>query len=190
MRRPIVSTLVAVALPALLLVGCGGSDDPGGDVGGTDDAALDPDADLGDDTEADVVTEEDTVTDDDTSGDATDDPDDAASGEDATDDDASGTHLAGPGAMEPRVQEAIAQLLDGGVERDAIALVLAEPVVWSDGSLGCPEPGMMYTQALVEGYRIVLEVDGEEIAFHGAGNEPPFRCDGPVEPASGGNPSS
>jgi hypothetical protein len=189
MRRPIVSVLVAVALPALLLVGCGGSDDPGGGVGGTDEVVLDPDADLDDDTEADGVTEEDTVTDDATSGDPTDDPDDAAS-EDATDDDASGTHLAGPEALEPRVQEAIAQLLDGGVERDAITLVVAEPVVWSDGSLGCPEPGMMYTQALVEGYRIVLEVDGEEVAFHGAGNQPPFRCDGPVEPVSGGSPSS
>ena len=35
--------------------------------------------------------------------------------------------------------------------------VSAAAVTWSDGSAGCPEPGMMYTQALVPGYRIVLQ---------------------------------
>jgi hypothetical protein len=29
--------------------------------------------------------------------------------------------------------------------------------VWNDGSLGCPEPGMMYTQALVNGYWLIIE---------------------------------
>ena len=29
-----------------------------------------------------------------------------------------------------------------------------EAVTWADGSLGCPEPGMKYTMALVPGYRI------------------------------------
>jgi hypothetical protein len=187
MRRPTVSTLLAVALPALLLVACGGTDDPGG-VGagdGTDDAVLDPDADLGDDTEADVVTEEDAVTDADAAGDATEE-----TGDVGEDDAVDGSGVQGAGALEPRVQEAIAQLVDDGTDRDAIELVGAEPVVWSDGSIGCPEPGVLYTQALVEGYRIVLAVDGEEVAFHGAGNNPPFRCDGPVAPASSGNPTS
>src|SRR4029450_10546648 len=31
-----------------------------------------------------------------------------------------------------------------------------EEVTWNDGSLGCPEHGMMYTQALVDGYRVVI----------------------------------
>jgi len=38
------------------------------------------------------------------------------------------------------------------VPREKLAIVRAEAVVWNDGSLGCPEPGMMYTQALVNGY--------------------------------------
>jgi hypothetical protein len=42
-----------------------------------------------------------------------------------------------------------------------ITIVRAEETIWNDGSLGCPEPGMMYTMALVEGYWIVLEVDGK-----------------------------
>jgi hypothetical protein len=33
-----------------------------------------------------------------------------------------------------------------------LVIVRAEAVVWNDGSLGCPEPGMQYTQALVNGY--------------------------------------
>jgi hypothetical protein len=44
-----------------------------------------------------------------------------------------------------------------GANQNEFALVRAEAVTWSDGSLGCPEPGMMYTQALVDGYWVVLE---------------------------------
>ncbi|MEQ8857605.1 MAG: hypothetical protein RIC56_03070 [Pseudomonadales bacterium] len=37
----------------------------------------------------------------------------------------------------------------------------AEPVVWPSGAMGCPVPGMAYTQALVPGYHVVFEVDGD-----------------------------
>ncbi|MGH8944780.1 MAG: hypothetical protein ACRDVL_01355, partial [Acidimicrobiia bacterium] len=43
-----------------------------------------------------------------------------------------------------------------GVEVDRIEVSLVEEVVWRDGSIGCPEPGMAYTQALVEGLRLTL----------------------------------
>ena len=52
------------------------------------------------------------------------------------------------------------------VSREAIAVEKAEAVVWRDGSLGCPQPGMMYTQALVPGYQIVLRVGGETYDYH------------------------
>jgi hypothetical protein len=42
-----------------------------------------------------------------------------------------------------------------------VRLERAEAVTWSDGSLGCPEPDMMYTQALVDGYWVVLEAAGQ-----------------------------
>lgn len=71
---------------------------------------------------------------------------------------------------------------DSGVAEGDIEVVLAEQVTWSDGAIGCPEPDGMYTQALVEGYRIVLRVDGEEVAYHGADGQPPFRCDDPIAP--------
>src|SRR4030095_8763773 len=51
------------------------------------------------------------------------------------------------------------------VARDKVAMVRAEPVVWSDGSLGCPEPGMEYTQALVNGYWVVINAAGQTYDF-------------------------
>ena len=52
-----------------------------------------------------------------------------------------------------------------GASLAAIAVVTAEQVTWPDGALGCPEPGQMYTQALVDGYRVVLDAGGEELDY-------------------------
>ena len=69
---------------------------------------------------------------------------------------------------------------DTGVDPDDIQVVVNQEVTWRDGSLGCPKPGMFYTQALVDGYRIVLRAGGEEVAYHGSAGKPPFRCDHPA----------
>lgn len=53
-----------------------------------------------------------------------------------------------------------------GVAESAIAVQSSEAVEWSDGSLGCPQPGLVYTQAIVPGYRIVLEADGTTYTYH------------------------
>jgi hypothetical protein len=58
-----------------------------------------------------------------------------------------------------------------------VAVAGALRVVWSDGSLGCPEPDMMYTQALVDGYLLTLEVDGRRVDYHGADGQPPVLCE-------------
>ncbi len=51
-------------------------------------------------------------------------------------------------------------------------VILAEGITYNDGSLGCPEPGQVYTQALVDGFRVVLEVDGEEFDYRiGSGTD-------------------
>jgi len=44
-----------------------------------------------------------------------------------------------------------------GVSAGDFVEARSEQVVWNDGSLGCGEPGQLYTQALVEGYWVVLE---------------------------------
>jgi hypothetical protein len=52
------------------------------------------------------------------------------------------------------------------VAESSVVLTRAERVSWPDSSLGCPEPGRMYTQALVPGYRLVAKSAGAERVYH------------------------
>jgi len=52
-----------------------------------------------------------------------------------------------------------------GVERSEVVVVRATSVEWSDGSLGCPEPGMFYTQALVSGIQVIVRAAGRELDY-------------------------
>jgi hypothetical protein len=72
-----------------------------------------------------------------------------------------------------------------GVRPADIEMMLADAVTWSDGSLGCPQPGRMYTQALVPGYRVVLRVRDEVIAYHASKRGEFFRCANPRQPVGG-----
>jgi hypothetical protein len=60
-------------------------------------------------------------------------------------------------------------------------------VVWPNGALGCPRPGMQYTQVPVDGSVIELGVGGRVYRYHTGGSSPPFLCDQPLtqKPASG-----
>jgi hypothetical protein len=53
-----------------------------------------------------------------------------------------------------------------GLPQAQLQLVSMESVTWADGSLGCPRPGMLYTQALVPGYRVKLQVGREVWDYH------------------------
>ena len=48
-----------------------------------------------------------------------------------------------------------------GVDESSVVVTTAAAVQWPDGSLGCPEPGVMYTQAIVDGSQIVVQAGGE-----------------------------
>jgi hypothetical protein len=52
------------------------------------------------------------------------------------------------------------------VAESAVVLSRAEQVTWNDGSLGCPQPGQMYTQMLVSGYRIVASTSEGQMEYH------------------------
>lgn len=52
-----------------------------------------------------------------------------------------------------------------GLARASFTLIRAEAVTWNDGSLGCPQPGMFYTQALVEGYWVVWQVGDQQYDY-------------------------
>ncbi len=67
-----------------------------------------------------------------------------------------------------------------GTQPDVVEVVTVEAVTWPDGSLGCPQPGMAYTEMLVEGLRIQLAHDGTIYFYHSGGSEPPFFCDQPA----------
>lgn len=47
-----------------------------------------------------------------------------------------------------------------------ISVISVEAVDWSDTSLGCPQPGMMYAQVITPGYRVVLEGEGRSYDYH------------------------
>lgn len=57
----------------------------------------------------------------------------------------------------------------------------AKSVTWNDGSLGCPKPGQSYTQALVDGFQVVLEVDGEPFDYRSAGGSSVRLCEGLIQ---------
>jgi len=69
-----------------------------------------------------------------------------------------------------------------GVTAQEIEVTAAEQVTWSDGSLGCPEPDMAYTQALVPGYRVVLEAGGDQLNFHSSESGDFRFCEDPQPP--------
>jgi hypothetical protein len=78
------------------------------------------------------------------------------------------------------VDEAIVDLATRlGVSETDIELISIEEVTWSDGSLGCPEPGRSYTQALVEGGRIVLGYGEKVYVYHYGDDTQPFLCKNP-----------
>ena len=67
------------------------------------------------------------------------------------------------------VQAAIAAEAErSGVARSTVTVAGYADVTWNDGSIGCPEPGMVYTQALVPGHQLILDVDGQLHSYHAA----------------------
>jgi hypothetical protein len=53
-----------------------------------------------------------------------------------------------------------------GIGREGLKIESAAAVTWADGSLGCPQPGMNYTMALVPGYRIKVRAGSQLLDYH------------------------
>jgi len=53
-----------------------------------------------------------------------------------------------------------------GLDVADLEVVESISVTWPDGSLGCPEPGMNYTMALVPGYRIRIKSGEQVLNYH------------------------
>ena len=70
-------------------------------------------------------------------------------------------------SLQELTARAVAQAAaEAGVAASSIDVLSAQDVTWRDGSLGCPDPARLYTQALVPGYRIRLAHAGRTWDFH------------------------
>ena len=91
----------------------------------------------------------------------------------------------------PQVQAAIADFAERqGVPVDEVTAAGYADVTWPDGSLGCPQPGVMYTQALVPGHQLILQVDDTTASYHAAEGKPFAYCATPGMPLPGGSGTS
>jgi len=67
-----------------------------------------------------------------------------------------------------------------GVAPEQVVIARWSPVTWNDGSIGCPEKGRAYTQALVDGELLVLRVGTGLLQYHAATDRPFTYCASPT----------
>lgn len=56
-------------------------------------------------------------------------------------------------------------------------LVSAEAVTFNDGSLGCAKPGQSYTQAIVDGMRVIVTVEDVRYDYRFGTGDSPKLCE-------------
>lgn len=62
------------------------------------------------------------------------------------------------------------------VDAAAVEVIRAQQVIWSDASLGCPQPGRSYAQVLTNGYWVVLQTAGIAFDYRAADDGEFSRC--------------
>jgi hypothetical protein len=87
---------------------------------------------------------------------------------------------------EPTVAEAAVTHLAAklGIPESEVQVIEVRIVEWPDGSLGCPEEGKLYTQAVVEGVQVVLQAHERVFDYHAGSDGEPFLC--PSDERDGG----
>jgi hypothetical protein len=94
---------------------------------------------------------------------------------------------AGPVASDDllnRMASDLAQRL--GAQLPELRVVAVEPVVWSDGALGCPQPGQSYVAAQTPRISVQFERGGKTYQYHGSERGHFVYCTNPAEPVRGG----
>ena len=96
------------------------------------------------------------------------------------------------GAVSPDPQDPVGQKLVTQAKEDLarqlsiplseISLMKFKEVVWPDSSLGCPRPGLLYTQVLQPGFLIRLLARGRSYEYHAGARGAPFLCSEPRVP--------
>ncbi len=75
-----------------------------------------------------------------------------------------------------------------GGEAESLEVVRAQAVTWSDGSLGCPQPDVVYTQALIPGYWVVLRAGAQQLDYRADEGGRFSVCETPATPSKKGLP--
>jgi hypothetical protein len=90
----------------------------------------------------------------------------------------------------PNLQSLIAKAKDDLAQRlsipvDQINGIDVKSVIWSNSSLGCPQPGMLYAEVLTPGFLILLSANGQEYEYHAGKASDIFYCENPTPPVEG-----
>lgn len=84
--------------------------------------------------------------------------------------------------LKPFIDIAVADLAQRlSVAPTDVAVTSATLVEWPDGSMGCPQPGQVYTQVITDGSLIVLVANGRSYQYHAGGSVKPFLCEQPAK---------
>jgi hypothetical protein len=73
-----------------------------------------------------------------------------------------------------------------GVDPASVTLVSVKPVTWMDGSLGCPKPGVMYTQSVVPGFRVIVRAGDRKLDYRVGREGTAKRCESGTSTGSDG----
>jgi len=52
-----------------------------------------------------------------------------------------------------------------GISAQEVTVEQVKAVQWPDSSMGCPQPGYMYTQVITPGYQIILKAQGKSYDY-------------------------
>ena len=92
-------------------------------------------------------------------------------------------------APETHMEAIRADLNERGVAGSEATLVEAHKKMWRTGALGCPIPGATYTQALVDGWQIVVKVGDTTYDYRFGTTPSPVLCENNGLPTLNGGPS-
>jgi hypothetical protein len=77
----------------------------------------------------------------------------------------SGSGSLTPAIVDPIIADAASR---ANVPVSEVTLISAEAVTWPDGGLGCPLPGMVYPQVVVDGYQVIVKAGGKSYDYRGS----------------------
>src|SRR5438445_13657885 len=66
-------------------------------------------------------------------------------------------------AVDAAMRDAAAHL---GVSQANLKVDQVEPRQWGDSSLGCPKPGLMYSQVVTPGFVVIISGAGNQLEYH------------------------